>query len=101
MWPIQKLYLPFVVERLLMTSVSGVPLGGKKRLSFWRMTKMNNTYDRLAAGHTVVWSELDEQGRYEAWSFYARNTRAPFAYVPFCEHMDQKTSASQTLRRSL
>lgn len=58
---------------------------------------MTNTYDDLTQGKRVAWSELDEQGRYEAWSFYYRRTNAPFAYVPFCQHMDTKTSAEAFL----
>lgn len=59
---------------------------------------MTNTYDDLASGKRVNWSELDEQGRYEAWSFYYRSTRAPFGYVPFCDHMDKKTSNEARLK---
>lgn len=56
---------------------------------------MTNTFNDLTSGKRVAWSELDEQGRYEAWSFYALRTNAPFAYVPFCNMMDTKTSAEQ------
>jgi hypothetical protein len=56
---------------------------------------VSNTFNDLSMGKRVSWSELDEQGRYEAWSFYAHHTHAPFAYVPFCNHMDVKTSAEQ------
>lgn len=53
---------------------------------------MTNTYNDLTSGKRVNWSELDEQGRYEAWSFYYRRTRAPYGYVPFCNFMDHVVS---------
>lgn len=56
-----------------------------------------NTYEALSAGKPVVWSQLDEQGRYEAWSFYYTRVLGPFGYVAFCNHMDTKTSAEQNL----
>ena len=56
---------------------------------------MTNTYDDLFNGKRVNWSELDEQGRYDAWSFYYRYTKAPFIYTAFCRYMDQKTSVEQ------
>lgn len=54
-----------------------------------------NTFDALTSGKRVHWSELDEQGKYDAWSFYYKRTRAPYAYVPFCNFMDHVTSSEQ------
>jgi len=51
-------------------------------------TKSNNVYDLVKSGYSVLWSALDEQGRYEVWSLHIESGGAPFSYPAFCEFMD-------------
>ena len=52
-----------------------------------RRKQPTNTYERMSKGLSIVWDELDEQGRYEAWSWYVENAVGPTTldYVTFVD----------------
>ena len=49
-----------------------------------------NAFDRMEAGVPNKWLSLDEQGRYDTWSWYYVNSVGPepLDYHKFCDVMD-------------
>lgn len=57
-----------------------------------------SVYETLKEGKSVLWSALDEQGRYDVWSFHIEAGGPPFSFSAFCDLMDTKTSSEQQVK---
>lgn len=49
-----------------------------------------SVYDKMKNGASVVWNDLDEQGKYEVWSRHCEEVGDELGYIEFCNRLDNQ-----------